>query len=992
MQTTHPPARSRRLITATALALLSLNPAWAQTTAPTTPDSENDKNQKTEEIVTLSPFVVDASKDQGYRATSTLAGSRINTDLKDVAQSITVVTKEFFNDVQAVGINDILTYTANTEGTRDFTSSQQSLGRPSDNVASNPFTANRVRGLQAADITRDYFYTIGTWAGFDTYNLDQVTINRGPNSILAGLGSPAGIINYSPQLANLYKSHNEVSFRFGSYGDKRATLNSNVVAQKNVLAFRVAGAWSDIGYRQQPAYNHDRRLYLAATYRPWKNTTIRASYETVKIKSENPNSLTPEDDVSQWVALGKPTYDSSSPAPVSPYLVTDGSNRPTVVYNSNGTIEGAYNVNTTKDFYQQNLTGAGIFTPIRMNSDKYFNIEDVNVSPSDQTLRYNAFNASLEQQILPSLNLYLAYMKEHVSNDFLNLFRTENGTYMIDVNKLLPDGSNNPHYGETYMQYRGLDNKLGDGNSNEVMSGTLTYDLDLTKINKWLGHYHVTGFLEKRTTNTDHLDYNAIDPSSSAEDIGYRFYLGGTAGNGYVAQSLPLEPGLVTGVTNTYYDSGSNSFMTNTLNSTYSLKSEQRQLVKLSTSAAVIQAYLWKDKLVGMFGIRRDENEAGFSTSSGGNGNSGVNPAPPVTGPLSVFKRQTKTYGAVFHALKWLSFHYNHSENFIPNAGAVDLLNNPTPSPTGTTKEYGFSISALDNHLNAKVNWFELTAAGASASNANFPLAQWTIPYLELTFMPDLARQAGITYKPLIASGLQTGDPRLANAYTSDNVSKGLELEVTYNVTKNWRLMASVSKQDAEQKNIASGLTAFIENRLAYWQSIPALWSGPYVGQNVGWGVGRTGQQQWNSDNAYYYLSYKAAEGQPSTQLAKWHASGLTNYTFSEGKLKGFSIGGGARYIEGQIIGNPAITTDGTVTGLDLAHPYKNSSYIAVDAWLGYETKIFAKKYDLRIQLNARDLQSNGGFRPIVANSDGAHAVYRIQQPRTFYLTTTLGF
>jgi hypothetical protein len=355
--------------------------------------------------------------------------------------------------------------------------------------------------------------------------------------------------------------------------------------------------------------------------------------------------------------------------------------------------------------------------------------------------------------------------------------------------------------------------------------------------------------------------------------------------------------------------------------------------------------------------------------------------------------KQTKTYGVVVHPLKWLSFHYNHSENFIPNAGAVDLLLKPTPSPTGETKDYGISVSLLEGKLNAEVNWFELTAANAAAGNANFPLAQWTIPFLEETFMPDLARQAGITYTPLMAAGLHTGDPRLANAYTAKTVSKGLEFELTYNVTKNWRVMGSISKQEAKQADIGAGLTAFIENRLAYWQSLP-IWNDPrYVGQNVGWGVGRTGQQQWQFDNLPYYLAYKSAEGQPSQQLAKWHASGLTTYEFYEGRLKGFYIGGGARYIEKAIIGNPAITdASGTVIGLDLAHPYYTGGYVSLDAWLGYKTKVFGNKYDLSFQLNIRDLQSGGGFRPIVANSDGTHSVFRIVQPRTFYLTTTLEF
>ncbi|HEY4247749.1 MAG TPA: von Willebrand factor type A domain-containing protein [Lacunisphaera sp.] len=49
----------------------------------------------------LTPFEVTASNDQGYAASSTLAGTRIRTELKDIGSPITVVTKEFLADVSA---------------------------------------------------------------------------------------------------------------------------------------------------------------------------------------------------------------------------------------------------------------------------------------------------------------------------------------------------------------------------------------------------------------------------------------------------------------------------------------------------------------------------------------------------------------------------------------------------------------------------------------------------------------------------------------------------------------------------------------------------------------------------------------------------------------------------------------------------------------------------------------------------------------------------
>ncbi|HEY1794474.1 MAG TPA: hypothetical protein VGG34_16295, partial [Opitutaceae bacterium] len=61
--------------------------AAADNSSPTTTD------QSQEEPTVLSPFVVDASEDKGsYQAESTLAGTRVRTDLKDVASAISVVT------------------------------------------------------------------------------------------------------------------------------------------------------------------------------------------------------------------------------------------------------------------------------------------------------------------------------------------------------------------------------------------------------------------------------------------------------------------------------------------------------------------------------------------------------------------------------------------------------------------------------------------------------------------------------------------------------------------------------------------------------------------------------------------------------------------------------------------------------------------------------------------------------------------------------------
>ena len=71
--------------------------------------SQDDEENEEEDVFGLSPFTVEGGADAGYRATSTLAGTRIRTDLRDVGSAISVVTAEFLSDMGATvgGLQDI---------------------------------------------------------------------------------------------------------------------------------------------------------------------------------------------------------------------------------------------------------------------------------------------------------------------------------------------------------------------------------------------------------------------------------------------------------------------------------------------------------------------------------------------------------------------------------------------------------------------------------------------------------------------------------------------------------------------------------------------------------------------------------------------------------------------------------------------------------------------------------------------------------------------
>lgn len=276
-----------------------------------------------EQPIELSPFEVHAGSDSGYLATDTLGGTRIRTDLRDVGSAISVATKEFMRDIGATDAQSLLQYMTSSEvggvgGNFLLGSSIGDTPQINDNAArQNPQGNTRIRGLNSADNTRDFFLTD---IPFDTYNTSRIDIQRGANSILFGNGSGAGIINAGVDAAQIGSNSGSVTVRYGQYGSHRESLNINRTLIKNELAIRLALLNDKKYYQQDPAYNHDVRQYGAIRYEPEflkkgsARTTFRVSFENGKIDANRPRVNTINDNMYPWFI--KNPIDIRSPYPL----------------------------------------------------------------------------------------------------------------------------------------------------------------------------------------------------------------------------------------------------------------------------------------------------------------------------------------------------------------------------------------------------------------------------------------------------------------------------------------------------------------------------------------------------------------------------------------------------------------------------------------------------------------------------------------------------
>ncbi len=292
-------------VAATFLLLAAGTSALAQSAPTPATDTTTPAPSASDEVIVLSPFTVSSENAARYRASDTLAGSRIRTELKDVGSSVSVVTAEFLRDTGSRNNQDLLVYTTGTEvGGVSGNFAGLGNGQMLDDTGArmNPNQNTRVRGLDAADNTRDFFLTDIAW---DSFNVGRVDLQRGPNAMLFGMGSPAGIINASLNSAD-FADKNTVEFRTGSYGSLRGSIDLNKMLLDDELALRVSALDDNTKYRQDPAYNHDKRLYAAFRYDPkfmrfeGARTSIKANYEKGKVRANRPRTLPPGDLLTPW--------------------------------------------------------------------------------------------------------------------------------------------------------------------------------------------------------------------------------------------------------------------------------------------------------------------------------------------------------------------------------------------------------------------------------------------------------------------------------------------------------------------------------------------------------------------------------------------------------------------------------------------------------------------------------------------------------------------
>jgi catecholate siderophore receptor len=191
----------------------------------------------------------------------TSSSTRTSTPLRDVPQSILVITQDLIRDQGMQNMADVVRYVpgitmAQGEGHRDAPVIR-------GNATTADFYVNGVRD--------DVQYLR------DLYNLERVEAVKGANALTFGRGGGGGVINRVTKEAQFFPVR-EIALQGGTFNNKRFTTDFGQ-SINDKLAFRLNGL-----YENSDSFRHDVNaerygISPTVTIKPGERTNIRLGYE-----------------------------------------------------------------------------------------------------------------------------------------------------------------------------------------------------------------------------------------------------------------------------------------------------------------------------------------------------------------------------------------------------------------------------------------------------------------------------------------------------------------------------------------------------------------------------------------------------------------------------------------------------------------------------------------------------------------------------------------
>lgn len=937
------------------------------------------------DVVELSPFTVNAAADRGYQAQSSLSGSRLKTDLKDMAAPVSAFTEQFLLDTATTNTDDLARFMLSTE----FDFGEDAGGQNRLFGTARPL---RMRGLAGGEVTTNFFKTGGR---ADAFSLKRIEQARGPNAILFGVGNPGGIINSTTKRARLNASSGAISGRIRSHEGTRIEGDYNQVVVPNTLAVRIAAVKTNLNSWRNHQFNDEDRYFGTLRWRPTTKTDLTFEAEKGHQDKRSNRTFTALDAYTPWLAAGRPLSATANAALAAERHSGVGTNWIVLTENDGTLLDRSAQTRTTA---RNQVGGDPTLNDFRV-LPRETSILGPGMGQSEDYVRLSAF---LTHAFTPALNVELAAMRQDIH--FVNVDAQQNLSQYLraDPSPTLPTGATNPNAGRAYLESQ-TQRVNRDARLDAVrLSGSYRFDLGRIFGAHTLAAVGEYNFEEQLALQNREFVVSSNAPSTTLaaaanrlpennnNRIWRRTYVdlnGPSDGIVMLDWRKRSSSGLVDPVTGRTYATDWIPFGATAVPFTST---------ETKTAIGMLQSAFWKNRIHTVVGLSRDER----SSLSGSY--TRLAPTPGFTGGVLTPIRGTvpteggvtnKSFSGVFHATPWLGLTYSRAANsgLANNSGSIPsadgtLPNQLPPRAEGNSEEVGLKLDLFGRRVFIAAQYFQTSADNdfdftSVVSQANVNLI-WDA--LAANGVAD-----PITGRPITA----TRDVITGSTFSSK--TQGYEVELTANPTKDWRLFLNYTRTRTVRSNIAPEMVAYIAAQRGFWtQGDRARMY--LVGRGVGLAsAARDGNATVDTiteqldliDNNLLNGVVLANGRRPLGQIPQ-RLNFRTTYDLDEGVLKGVSLGLGARLFDRPIIGFIAATA---TTPPVIRHGDRQAF---VDANISYRRKFraFGRSVGWSVQLNVDNVLNNDRYLVLRQNNLGEVLNYKFNDPREWILTNRFTF
>ena len=164
---------------------------------------------------------------KGYNAKRSTAATRTDTELVNVPQAITVITRDFIQDQSMQSIADAVRYVPGVQAAQGEGNRDQLVLR-----------GNQTTGDLFVDGLRDDIQTYR-----DLYNTDRIEVLKGANGMIFGRGGAGGVVNRVTKKAG-WDPVRDVSVSYGSFDHRRIAADYGQGLTEEI-AFRLNAVYED---------------------------------------------------------------------------------------------------------------------------------------------------------------------------------------------------------------------------------------------------------------------------------------------------------------------------------------------------------------------------------------------------------------------------------------------------------------------------------------------------------------------------------------------------------------------------------------------------------------------------------------------------------------------------------------------------------------------------------------------------------------------------